>query len=178
MTKKEALLMIAENKVRQGGYSNFSFRELAKEVGIKSASVHYHFPTKADLGAELARRYADSFLSALGDPDVIKVSGKHPIDVFIGLFQNALITDKQMCLCGLLGAESDSLPESVRLETKHFFERNLVWLKTAYLSLGYSENSARYSAIKAISLLEGAMMVSKAVQDDALFLEMVTSVDR
>ena len=46
MTKKQELLAVAQNKVREGGYNNFSFRELAKEVGIKSASVHYHFPTK------------------------------------------------------------------------------------------------------------------------------------
>lgn len=46
MSKKAALLQAAENKVRLGGYSNFSFRELATEIGIKSASVHYHFPAK------------------------------------------------------------------------------------------------------------------------------------
>ncbi len=57
MSKKEAILNAAENKARLGGYNNFSFRELANEVGIKSASVHYHFPTKADLGAELVKRY-------------------------------------------------------------------------------------------------------------------------
>ena len=54
MSKREALLKVAEDKVRKGGYNNFSFREIANEVGIKSASVHYHFKTKADLGAEPA----------------------------------------------------------------------------------------------------------------------------
>lgn len=178
MTKKEALLLAAESKVREGGYSNFSFRELAKEVGIKSASVHYHFPTKADLGAELARQYADGFLAALGSSVEIKASGKNPIDVYVGLFQQALIKDQQMCLCGLLGAESDSLPESVRVETKHFFERNLEWLNGAYLSLEYSEKNAYYSAIKTVSLLEGAMMISKAIQNNDIFLEMIHAVDK
>ncbi|MEQ3652796.1 MAG: TetR/AcrR family transcriptional regulator, partial [Glaciecola sp.] len=37
MNKREALLNAAETKARIGGYSNFSFRELAAEVGIKSA---------------------------------------------------------------------------------------------------------------------------------------------
>ena len=109
MSKKEALLKAAENKVRLGGYSNFSFRELASEVGIKSASVHYHFPTKADLGAELAHQYTNSFLAALGEPNDLKASGKNPINVYTQLFRSALVTDRKMCLCGLLGAESDSL---------------------------------------------------------------------
>ncbi len=65
MSKKEELLKVAENKVRKGGYNNFSFREIANEVGIKSASVHYHFPTKADLGAELAHQYTDAFFSGI-----------------------------------------------------------------------------------------------------------------
>jgi len=38
--------------------------------------VHYHFPTKADLGAELAHQYTDAFLGALGDFDEIKARGE------------------------------------------------------------------------------------------------------
>ena len=92
MSKKEALLKAAENKVRLGGYSNFSFRELANEVGIKSASVHYHFPTKADLGAELAHQYTDAFLLSLGEPAELKAQGKNPIDFYTSLFRGALVT--------------------------------------------------------------------------------------
>ena len=70
MNKKQEILKQAELKVREGGYNNFSFRELANDVGIKSASVHYYFPTKADLGAELAAQYTLGFLDLLGDPKV------------------------------------------------------------------------------------------------------------
>lgn len=121
MSKKEELLKVAQLKVRSGGYNNFSFRELAAEVGIKSASVHYHFPTKSDLGAALAHQYTDDFLRVLGDPNELYAVGKNPIDVYINLFRNALVQDKKMCLCGLLGAESDSLPDKVRYETKRIW---------------------------------------------------------
>jgi TetR/AcrR family transcriptional repressor of nem operon len=167
MTKKEALLKAAESKVRLGGYSNFSFRELANEVGIKSASVHYHFPTKADLGAELAHQYTDSFLAALGEPTNIKASGINPIDVYTQLFRSALVTDDKMCLCGLLGAQSESLPDKVRLEVKRFFNENLAWLRAAHT--GNGENNPTQAAIVTISLLEGAMMISKALNDHSYF---------
>ena len=170
MTKKQALLKAAESKVRQGGYSNFSFRELATDVGIKSASVHYHFPTKADLGAELARQYTDNFLDALGDPETLVSEGKNPIDTYAGLFQQALIQDEKMCLCGLLGAETDCLPEKVKAETKLFFERNLAWLEVAHgLYKKVSKEEAQRMAIKTVSLLEGAMMISKAINNNDLF---------
>ena len=48
---KQTILEAARRVVQSRGYNALSFRELAKEVGIKSASIHYHFPTKGDLGA-------------------------------------------------------------------------------------------------------------------------------
>jgi TetR/AcrR family transcriptional repressor of nem operon len=167
MTKKQELLKAAEDKVRSGGYSNFSFRELAKEVGIKSASVHYHFPTKADLGAELARQYTDNFMTLLGEPQALKELGKNPIKVYIAQFRRALIEDEKMCLCGLLGAETDCLPEKVKDETKRFFKLNLDWLQLAYKLTGVPDYQDK--AANALSLLEGAIMVSKAVGDNQFF---------
>ncbi|WP_299664637.1 TetR/AcrR family transcriptional regulator [uncultured Psychromonas sp.] len=167
MSKKEALLKAAENKVRLGGYNNFSFRELATEVGIKSASVHYHFPTKADLGAALAHQYTNSFLSALGEPNEIKEKGQNPIDIYTDLFRQALLEDDKMCLCGLLGAQSESLPDKVRLEVKRFFELNLSWLRTAHSA--NNEQDPVYAAIMTMSVLEGGMMISKALNDHSYF---------
>ena len=50
------LMDLAEAHIRESGYAGFSFRNLAAEVGIKSASVHHHFPTKAKMAAAVARR--------------------------------------------------------------------------------------------------------------------------
>src|SRR5476649_1984467 len=55
----------ARAMVQAQGYNSLSFRELAKQIGIKSASVHYYFPTKGDLGAALAREYTDEFRAYL-----------------------------------------------------------------------------------------------------------------
>ena len=171
MSKKEELLHAAQHKVREGGYNNFSFRELAKDVGIKSASVHYHFPTKADLGAELAKQYTNDFMKALGEPNAHYHNNKNLISLFVEQFKQALYQDKKMCLCGLLGAESDILPEQVRAEIKRFFHKNLEWLEQAYLSTiaAKSNTEAKKSAIKTMALLEGAMMISIAMQDYSLF---------
>lgn len=163
MSKKEALLIAAEEKVRLGGYDNFSFRELATDVGIKSASVHYHFPTKADLGAALANRYTNAFLQALGEPS----AESDPIVRYTQLFQDSLINDDKMCLCGLLGAQSETLPDKVRVEVKRFFNENLAWLERAHAAMG--ESNPAQAAIVTVSLLEGAMMISKALNDHSYF---------
>jgi TetR/AcrR family transcriptional repressor of nem operon len=60
-TMKDKILDAAEKRVRGAGFSAMSFRDLASDVGIKSASVHYHFPTKPDLGEALVDRYTSQF---------------------------------------------------------------------------------------------------------------------
>jgi len=167
-TKEQQILDAAEKMVREGGYHTFSFRDIASEVGIKSSSVHYHFPTKGELGAAVAKRYTDTFLEALGDPEELVRSGKQPLEVYVGAFEEALIRGKRMCLCGLLGAEADGLPSEVAAQAKIFFERNIKWLTCAY-SLKEASDQAKDRAIRTLSLLEGAMITSIVMQDTGLF---------
>ena len=54
---KEAILAAAKRSAQAHGYGGLNFRDLADEVGIKAASIYHHFPSKADLGTAVARRY-------------------------------------------------------------------------------------------------------------------------
>lgn len=166
--KEKDILQAAENMVRAGGYNAFSFRDIANAVGIKSSSVHYHFPTKEDLGAAVAVYYTETFLSALGEPEDLVKAHKDPIEIYIKAFKEALTKDKRMCLCGLLGAEVKGLPPKVAAQTKVFFERNIDWLISAYTLQGCKED-VRAKAIQTLSLLEGAMITSHALDDIHVF---------
>jgi TetR/AcrR family transcriptional regulator, transcriptional repressor for nem operon len=113
---KQVIMDAARAMVQARGYNGLSFRDLAKEVGVKSASVHYHFPTKGDLGAALARRYADEaieifdgFLEASQDVGAC-------LRMYTDVFRSALSNDNRMCLCGIMAAEHDDLPAEVRAE--------------------------------------------------------------
>jgi AcrR family transcriptional regulator len=59
----ERLMDLGRGTYPHAGYGGFSFRDLAAEISIKSASVHHHFPTKATMTAAVARRYGDRFLA-------------------------------------------------------------------------------------------------------------------
>ncbi len=157
--KEQKILEAAEEMVRLGGYNSFSFREVAKTVGIKSSSVHYHFPTKADLGAAVARFYTEKFLQHLGDPEELLKNSQDPIQHYIEACRNAVTVDKRMCLCGLLGAEVNCLPEQVITETKAFFTKNIEWLTNAYKLKGTKKNPKAIATLT-LSLLEGAMIIS------------------
>ena len=172
---EQEILEAAEKMVREGGYNAFSFRDIAKEVGIKSSSVHYHFPTKADLGAAVAKYYTDKFLNHLGTPEELIKNKKDPIKIYIQAFKNALIKDKRMCLCGMLGAEVDGLPPEVAVETKAFFERNIEWLTTAY-TLKDGKKDARAKAIQTLALLQGTIIMSNVLSDIKVFDEAVLCI--
>ncbi len=173
ITKAGAILDSAERLARIAGYNGFSFRDVAAEVGIKSASVHYHFPTKSDLGAALARRYADRFFARLGDPSDLAHPSHTLIERFIAGFRDTLAIDGQMCLCGLFGAEIAALPEAVGAEVRSFFERAIDWLETAYgrASRGIvgDDTAPRDRALALIATLEGALILARTLQDPAIF---------
>jgi len=166
--KEKAILEITEEMVRQGGYNGFSFRNIATAVGIKSSSVHYHFATKEDLAVAVTQYYTEKFLTSLGTPEDLMENGINPVASYIGAFRLALEDDKGMCLCGMLGAEADILPESVVNETRIFFEKNIAWLEKAYALLQYPDQPST-KAMQVLSLLEGAMIISNINQNLEIF---------
>lgn len=102
-------MTVGKATVQSHGYNALSFRELAKEVGIKSASVHYHFPTKGDLGAALARRYTEEGAAYLAELLATPEDATWCLARYTEIFRSALANDNRMCLCGIMSAELDDL---------------------------------------------------------------------
>ncbi len=117
----EKLMDLAEARIRNSGYGGFSFRDLAAELGIKSASVHHHFPTKATMAAAVAKRYGDRFMAAVAPRPA--ETGKDAIAAYRTAFRSSLDRDGRMCLCGVLGAEAGGLSPEVAREILLFFRR-------------------------------------------------------
>jgi len=163
----ERILDVAERAARTGGYNAFSFREIAAEIGIKSASVHYHFATKEALGEALAERYSDNFFKALGDP--LAAPPAELLARYAAVYGSALKQDGLMCLCGVFGAEIADLPPPVARATRAFFARNLDWLGQAYRRRGLEAEASDQAAAHMIAALEGAMILARAMGDAALF---------
>jgi TetR/AcrR family transcriptional repressor of nem operon len=156
-----ALLDAAETRIRAGGYNGFSFRDLAADLGIKSASVHYHFPSKASLATAVARRYGERVLAATS-----ATVGGDPLPVWREAFRSALRADGRMCLCGVLGAETSALPAEVAAEARSFFERALEQLAEA---LEGRTEDPRGLATRVLATLEGAMLLARALDDPGVF---------
>jgi TetR/AcrR family transcriptional regulator, transcriptional repressor for nem operon len=169
--KKEALMMAARKTVQAHGYNALSFRELAKQVGIKSASVHYHFPTKGDLGAAIARRYREDGAKYVEDLLSRSNSPKWIFDRYVEIFRSALVQDNRMCLCGIMSAETDDLPVEVRVEVDAFAKMNIAWLSRA-LALAMpavGKKALSEQAMAIFAAIEGAQLVARGCQDISVY---------
>ena len=163
-TVRDRILDAAEARARARGYNGFSFRDLAQDVGIKSASIHYHFPTKANLAEALVRRYADRIRARLGAP--AELSYAQAVGRLTEVFRDALLREDRMCLCGLFGAERDALPPEVAAITAEFFLLLLSFLTGAAERRQHQPDPARV-----LAQLEGGLILARTLNDPKLFEE-------
>lgn len=168
---RRQLMEVAKARVQERGYNALSFRDLAKDVGIKSASVHYHFPTKGDLGTALARAYTDdaeAFFTELleSDADIAALFA-----TYVGIFRAALSNDNRMCLYGIMAAEYYDLPQEVRVEVDRFTEVNLTWLTKIlpHHMPAADPDAIADRALAIFSAIEGAQLVARGRGDISAF---------
>ncbi|WP_299011011.1 TetR/AcrR family transcriptional regulator [uncultured Shewanella sp.] len=162
----ERIIQSAESQIRIGGYNAFSFREIAKEIGIKSASIHYHFPTKPDLAILVANRYTQNFQDLLKLIEQKSLLPKDRLSNYINLFRHAIKVDKKMCLCGMLASENDVLPDALQMEVKQFFTMNIEWLKAHLFT---HSHTATAQAMQLLACLEGSLLLTNAMRSNDIF---------
>lgn len=167
------ILDLAEELVQQRGFNGFSYRDIAAELGITTATLHYHFPSKADLGRTLIERYAQRFVSALAAIESGASVAAARLEAYVELYA-AVVRDHRLCLCGMLAAEYATLPEGMREAVLGFFDANERWL-TEVLEHGrasgeiHFEGPATDEARMIVSGLEGAMLLARPYGDVGRF---------
>jgi TetR/AcrR family transcriptional repressor of nem operon len=167
---REAILAAARRTAQVHGYSGLNFRDLAEDVGIKSASIYYHFPSKADLGAAVARRYWEDSAAALEamlaeTSDPVRCLHQYP-----DIFRKSLESENRLCLGSFMAAEYQDLPDAVKKEVQTFADVNVAWLSrvlstAAVVSSGENERRARaiYAAVA------GAQLIARSRSDISLY---------
>jgi len=171
------IMLAARAAVQSHGYNALSFRELAKEVGIKSASVHYHFPTKGDLAAALASQYTDeaaAFFDALRESTQ---DHAQRMAAYTAVFRRALENDNRMCLCGILAAEYDDLPAQVRGEVDRFIAVNTRWLVEvlAERQPRLKAKALEAQALAVLAAIEGAQLMARGREDLKAFDQVIAA---
>ena len=167
------ILDVAEQLVQVRGFNGFSYADIAAELQITKAALHYHFASKAGLGEALISRYASRFAEALAGVGNAGGAASAKLAGYAGLYLQVL-RNRKMCLCGMLAAEYETLPRPMQDAVIRFFDQNESWLESV-LEQGRAEGSlhfagsARDTARMIVGGLEGAMLVARPYGDVARF---------
>jgi TetR/AcrR family transcriptional repressor of nem operon len=176
---RDRLLAAARLTVQDRGYSGLSFRELAKEVGIKSASIHYYFPTKGELGAALANRYTSDFAEYLDGLIADGLDAKSCLARYTEVFRDTLRNDNRMCLAGILAAEHKELPDEVQAEVVQFGAMNEDWIGRVLALAGDADPEDTKDRARAIfAAIEGAQLVARSRGDVSVYEAIVATYRR
>ena len=163
--RRQEILQHATELLRTRGFNAFSHRDLADRTGVKSSSIHYHFPTKQDVGLALIVQYRQDMADLLGALDCLSVPQR--LQAFTSPFLEAAEQGQQWCLAGMLASDYDSLDEPLRLEVRRFFDLTEDWLaqQARLIDPGLTAVQALSRAQSAMALLEGALLLARSHQD-------------
>jgi len=171
---REAILAAAKSAAQLHGYSGINFRSIGEEVGIRNASIYYHFPSKADLGAEVARRYWQDTQAAL---DAIRASNSDParcLQLYSSIFRKSLEDGNRLCLSSFMAAEYEDLPDQVSREVKAFADVNVTWLAHVLADAGWDNAQEIEHRARAIhAAVAGAQLIARTRGDIRHFDELV-----
>lgn len=174
MDRRTELLNCAENVARRSGYDGFSYADLAKEVGIAKASIHYHFPSKADLAVALIERYANTHGQALAVIVETSDIASDRLAAYVQSYRRALSGGAKLCLCVAFSVSRDSLSEEALGELDAFHTNSIVWLTEAF-ELAQKDGSVANAAdpieeaTALLAMVEGAQLVARAANRVADF---------
>jgi TetR/AcrR family transcriptional repressor of nem operon len=176
----EKILDLAETLIQTRGYSAFSYQDISSSLGIRKASIHYHFPSKTDLGIAVIDRYVAHFGAALAMLAADETrSSMAVLELYLEPYVGFADTTDRVCLCGALAGEILVLPPEMRSRVEGFFRSHQEWL-TKILKRGRARGEFRLVAPASkqarfiFSALQGALLVKRATGDATQLRDIVT----
>lgn len=165
---KRTILNLAEALLQDKGFNGFSYAHIASELGVKNAAIHYHFPSKEDLGCAVMRRYRERFKLWTNNSRVKDLSPTEKLNWFFHIYTDMRGDNGKVCLVGSLEAEFNSIPEMLQKEVEALHKELLMWLESM---LGEGREAGVFnfngsSASKAaliLSSLQGGLQMARAL---------------
>lgn len=167
MSKRSEIVRLADHYIREKGYNAFSFHDISREVGIKTASIHYHFPAKSDLGIAVIREQTDSLTQTIADYE--SRSPLEKLEKFFSIYER-IRTNNQVCLVGSLATDLNTLDERVKTELQAFSLHMLEWVSSFLeegrkLALFNFHGSSRTKALMIIGNMLAIVQLARLTGD-------------
>lgn len=168
-TTAHKILDAAQSHIQTAGYNAFSYKDLQQDVGVKTSTMHYYFPTKQDLAAALLTRHNDQLMQKLREAETSISSGLERIN-FLGEVFIDLASEEKFCVYGMLTSDLLSMSEEGKNALGDFFSLTEEWLVNA-INLGKDKGEIHQSvnsveaAAHYLATLEGGVLIARAKED-------------
>ncbi|RWO64229.1 MAG: TetR/AcrR family transcriptional regulator [Mesorhizobium sp.] len=176
----EKILDVAQSLIVAGGYNGFSYADISAAIGIRKASVHHHFPTKAELVSVLVDRYRRQAEVGLESLRGELSSPAEQLQSYLNYWRTCIRdASPSFCVCAMLAGEMQMLPEEVASRVRAHFQNLAEWL-TSVLRAGMEQDLFRLNnrpeeeAQMLMASVHGAMLSARAFSDPGLFTTIVT----
>ncbi|MER9107591.1 TetR/AcrR family transcriptional regulator [Mesorhizobium sp. M0848] len=176
----EKILDVAQSLIVAGGYNGFSYADISAAIGIRKASIHHHFPTKAELVSVLVDRYRRQAEAGLESLRGELSSPAEQLQSYLNYWRTCIRdASPSFCVCAILAGEMQMLPEEVASRVRAHFQNLAGWL-TSVLRAGMEQDLFRLNnrpeeeAQMLMASVHGAMLSARAFSDPGLFTTIVT----
>ena len=165
---QRAIMDLAESFIQEKGFNGFSYAHIAKELDVKNAAIHYHFPSKEALVSAVIQRYRDRFKLWINNARIKELSPRDKLDWFFSIYTDTRADNGKVCLAGSLETEFNSLPDSLREQTQALTRELLFWLE-ATLQEGRDAGRFQFGGEPAdkaaliLSSLQGGLQIARAL---------------
>jgi TetR/AcrR family transcriptional regulator, transcriptional repressor for nem operon len=169
----------ARSLLTSGGYNSFSYADISDRVRISKASIHHHFPSKAELVQTIVRLHRDAAQKGLAALSQQLADPLAELRAYADRWSACILDGSTpFCICGMLAAELPTIPENVAGEVQGFFRDLTDWL-TSVLKRGAAEGqfalqgTAAQEAKTFMAIVYGAMLTARASGDPKTFRSIV-----
>ena len=171
------ILDVALRLMQTSGYYAFSYADIAAEVGVTKASIHYHYPSKAQLGHAALRSYRRRWQEQLHALTSASVAQRQDAETLLRGYSRIyrdMIRDGRICLGAALALESPLLPPDIQSGLTEFYSEHEDWLAHVIdtgrvAGVLHGSVSPRMQARGLIAALQGAMSLARVQHDVYLY---------
>lgn len=170
---KAQIVDIAQHLLLDKGFNGFSYKDISTRLGIKNAAIHYHYPSKEDLGVAIIQRTRKNFQAGAQELENQHLNPWQKLDWFFKLFLNNL-QKGEVCLGGSLGTDFHAIPGKMQIEIQALVSGLLTWLEKLLEDgrnqgeFSFSGNPAEKAAVVGTSV-QGALQVARVTTSEQFY---------
>ncbi|KUO55800.1 MAG: hypothetical protein APF82_03805 [Sphingomonadales bacterium BRH_c42] len=171
---RELLLNLAEQAMCARGYGGFSYADIARDAGIRKASIHHHFPSKQDMGLAVLDRYGERLVQRLKLIGQSSRSGGQALAAIIDLYRERAGSGGMLCLCAAMSGDVHAIDDRIRSALQRINDLVIASLEEILVT-GRGDRSIsvggdpKAEATSILAMLQGAQLMARVTMNPATF---------